>query len=141
MDKLLTIPFSGELAVFVGVILLSLIAPALRWWWLLRIQELPVSLSKVLSMTWVGYFTTLLLPGAVSGDVAKGFLIVQGRDNGRTRALSTVLADRGFGLYTLLFMGTLCGLWLAARGEASTAGLVMTQLAGVMLLGITFVVG
>jgi uncharacterized membrane protein YbhN (UPF0104 family) len=88
----------------------------------------------------VGYFTTLLLPGAVSGDVAKGFLIVKGREDGRTRALSTVLADRGFGLYTLLFLGTLCGLWLAVRGEASGAGLVMTQVAGVMLLGITLVV-
>jgi len=139
MQRLLSIPLSGELGLLVAVVLLSHLAAALRWWWLLRIQEFPVSLPRVLSLTWVGYFTNLLLPGAVSGDLAKGYLIVRGRDNGRTRALSTVLADRGLGLCTLLFMGTLSGLWLGVGGEGGP-GLAMAQAAGLLLVSITLVV-
>jgi uncharacterized membrane protein YbhN (UPF0104 family) len=140
IGKLTAIPVSGELAIFVGVILLSLVVPAIRWWWLLAIQEIHVPLGRVLSLTWVGYFTTLLLPGATSGDLAKGYLILRGRKDGRTRALSTVLADRAFGLYTLLFLGSLSGLWLAAQGELSGAGLVMAEVGGVVLAAVTAVV-
>ena len=41
----------------------SMIIPAFRWWWLLRIQGLQEPAWKVVSLTWAGYLAGLVLPG------------------------------------------------------------------------------
>jgi uncharacterized protein (TIRG00374 family) len=139
LDKLLAVSLSGELLLFVAIVLLSLAVPAVRWWWLLRVQELHVPLRQVFRLTWAGYFTGLLLPGAASGDLAKGYLIVHGRQNGRIRALSTVLVDRVLGVYSLLFLGSLSSLWLVADGRTDERALAMALV--VMLLFLVLTLG
>jgi uncharacterized membrane protein YbhN (UPF0104 family) len=137
LDKFLAVSLSGELLLFVAIVLLSMAVPAVRWWWLLRVQELQVPLRQVFRLTWAGYFTGLLLPGAASGDLAKGYLIVRGRQNGRIRALSTVLVDRVIGVYSLLFLGSLSALWLIAGGRTGGPDLAMGLVAVLLLLILT----
>src|SRR5205823_2082577 len=78
LRKLLAVPCSIDLAILAALTITALALPACRWWWLLRLQGLPVPLGRVAAMTWVGYVTQLLLPGAASGDVARSYLILQG---------------------------------------------------------------
>jgi len=127
---------SPEMTLFVLLILLAQALPALRWWLLLRIQKVRESMSRVLALTWAGYFASLLLPGAISGDVAKSWLILRRNSRTRARAFSTVLADRAIGLYSLLFLGGVSIAWLASQGETSLAVRSMAGLAmGLFLLG------
>ena len=46
------------------VVLLSLLAmfiPAVRWWKLLQVQNVEISLSLAVRITWASYFATLLV--------------------------------------------------------------------------------
>jgi glycosyltransferase 2 family protein len=135
--RLLSIPLSGDLALLVGLLFGSLALPACRWWWLLRIQGLREPFGRVLLLTWAGYFTALVLPGAAGGDLAKGYLILRRRAQGRARALSTVLMDRLLGVYSLLFLGSLAIAWACGRGIASPLILAMAGGTLSLLLGLT----
>ena len=85
----------------------------------MRIQGLQEPLWKVVKLTWSGYLAALVLPGAASGDLAKTYLILRQRDEGRARAFSTILADRFLGLHSLFCLGACSILWIAAEGELS----------------------
>ena len=113
----------------------SLLLPVWRWWLLLRIQGIKEPLGRVLWLTWAGYFGALVLPGAAGGDLAKGYLVLRRRDQGRARALSTVLADRALGLYSLLLLGLFPLGWLSASGLLSS-GVVRIAL---LILGLFLV--
>jgi uncharacterized membrane protein YbhN (UPF0104 family) len=137
LGMLLTIPASVDLALFLGAVLISLMLPAVRWWCLLHSQQVHVPFIHALGLTWTGHLAGMFLPGGASGDVVKGCLIVRGRRQGRTRALSTILADRAIGLYCFLLLGSLAGLWLAIDGEASGPGRAMAGVAALFLAGLT----
>lgn len=119
VKELRRVGLSPALVPLFALIFFSLLLPAVRWWWLLRIQKLPATMWRIIELSWVGNFAALVLPGAAGGDLARAYLIVRGRDDARARALSTVLADRGIGLYVLALMGSVASLWIVLGGEAS----------------------
>ena len=83
---------------------LAMFIPAIRWWILLRAQNVSIRFSDAVRITWISYFATLFLPGAAAGDVAKGLFFVRGSSAGRLKSLSTVVVDRLLGLYSLMAM-------------------------------------
>lgn len=131
LDQLANVTFGWDFVALAGCVAGSMLVPAVRWWWLLRIQGLRESLGKIVSLTWAGYFAALLLPGAASGDVAKSYMILRRRDDGRARAFSTVLADRFLGLQSLFFLGAASGiaLFLQNGGQAAWNMTAITILA------------
>ena len=119
LDELFSISLSWNLCLLVTLVFLSMVLPALRWWWLLRVQQIDEPLWRVGVLTWIGYFTAIILPGAASGDVARSCLVLRQRQDAKARAFSTVLADRFLGLYTLLLLGVL-SLVPSAQAENGT---------------------
>jgi glycosyltransferase 2 family protein len=109
--KLAQVPLTLDLAFLFATIFGSMFVPAVRWWWLLRIQKLNVSLWQATKMTWLGYITSLVMPGAASGDVAKSYLIVNQQFGAKARSFSTVLVDRIIGIYALVLVGCLSAVW------------------------------
>lgn len=102
------------------LVLASMALPVVRWWWLLRIQRIDEPFLNVAAVTWGGYFTSLLLPGAASGDLARGYLILRPRSGARARAVSTVLLDRFLGLQSMFFIGSLSAigmLFISGHGK------------------------
>jgi uncharacterized protein (TIRG00374 family) len=78
---------------------------AFRWWLLLKSIRVQFSLLNAYILTWVGYFFNLILPGAISGDIAKGYYIIKANKNrGKTEVLMTLLIDRFIGLFGLVFL-------------------------------------
>ena len=78
---------------------------ALRWWLLLRAIGLQVLWTRANLLTWIGNFFNTALPGAVSGDVVKGYYIIRAQEKeGKTPAFTTVLIDRFVGLFGLIVM-------------------------------------
>lgn len=128
LSSLVELRLSPALVLLFVLTIFSLGLPVWRWWWLLKIQNLPVAPGTALRLSWLGYFCALFLPGAASGDAVKAYLIVRGRPAGRFRAVSTVVVDRFLGLYSLLFLAAIPLAWHAERGDLS---------AGAMTLGYT----
>ncbi len=77
-----------------------------RWRILLESQGIHVKFFECLRLTMVGLFFNTALPGAVSGDVVKGYYVVRSQPKGswRIRAFTTLLLDRILGLSGLIFV-------------------------------------
>jgi len=129
----------------IAAAILCLVIPcilALRWWVLARPV---VSWQDALAFTWIGSFYALILPGAVSGDIAKGGLLAWKKAGARQAALpASILADRlvGLGVMLLFFcLSSLLVLKTAASPELARFGLPAAGLGALalcaMLLGWT----
>lgn len=132
---LAAVPLSFDLVVLVAIVFGSLLLPAVRWWWLLRIQQVDASLWQVTKLTWIGYASAVILPGAASGDVAKSYLMVRGRPTARARSLSTVVVDRVIGVYSLILLGAASALWFVIARQEATAAKVLLGISVVFLVG------
>ncbi|MBU2644271.1 flippase-like domain-containing protein [bacterium] len=78
---------------------------ALRWWLLLRAIQIKLPIKQAYLLTWIGNFFNTTLPGAVTGDLVKGYYIVKlDRGEGKTKALMTLIIDRATGLFGLIVM-------------------------------------
>lgn len=134
------ISFDSRFAFLLVLVAGSMIVPALRWWWLLRIQGLRESATRVVLLTWAGYLAAMVMPGAAGGDLARSYLILRRRSESRARAFSTVLADRFIGLHSLLCIGAFSAVWMLAQGGArsviSTIALVSLTLLVLMTGGL-----
>jgi uncharacterized membrane protein YbhN (UPF0104 family) len=79
-----------------------------RWYVLVRAQDLPFTLPSALRLGMVGYFANLFLPGAVGGDILKATFLARAQSR-RTVAVATVLIDRAVGLCGLIYLAALLG--------------------------------
>ena len=81
---------------------------SIRWWFLLRAIGLHVELKQAFILTWIGNFFNTSLPGAVTGDVVKGYYVIKAQqEEGRTRAFMTLIIDRFVGVFGLIVMAFL----------------------------------
>lgn len=80
------------------------LAGVVRWWLLLLGQRLQISKWETFQLTMIGVFFNTAIPGAVSGDLVKGFYVVRQQPDGRgrIRAFTTLLLDRILGLSALV---------------------------------------
>jgi glycosyltransferase 2 family protein len=93
------------LSIFLGLLVFIIPAAAFRWWLLLRASGNRLSFYHAYSLTWIGNFFNITLPGAVTGDLIKGYYIVKvGEGEGKTAPLMTLLIDRVIGLFGLIIM-------------------------------------
>jgi hypothetical protein len=106
-ERLLLLKDSPNLLVLMLCILIGLVIPlaALRWWLLLKAIGLHVSPRRTFLLTWIGNFFNSTLPGAVSGDVVKGYYIIRTQaEEDRTYAFMSLLIDRFVGLFGLIII-------------------------------------
>ena len=94
------------LAMMVAILILAVVPMAtFRWWLLLRAIGIQVNPKQTFVLTWIGNFFNTTLPGAVTGDVVKGYYVIKAQEeDGRTRAFMTLLIDRFVGLFGLIVM-------------------------------------
>jgi len=96
-----------------GLCCAALFTSFVRWWTLVRAQDLPFSLYNAVRLGLVGYYLSTFLPGSIGGDLIKAYAISKEQTR-RAVAVSTVLIDRGVGLWALFWMVSIIGsiLWL-----------------------------
>lgn len=86
-----------------------------RWWWLLRVNGLAVSLAEALRLTWIGMFFNNAMPGSTGGDVVKALYIMKHCPGQRVPALVSVIVDRVLGLASLAVLGAIVVLFAFDR--------------------------
>src|SRR5439155_19447856 len=95
----------------VGVVVyaLSVLLTLLRWYLLVRAQDLPFRVSDAMRLGMVGIFYNTFLPGSVGGDVIRAAFRAREQKNRRTVAVATVLMDRAIALWGLIWFVALLG--------------------------------
>jgi glycosyltransferase 2 family protein len=101
-------------AIALGCLTATVALSFVRWYMLVRAQELPFALKDAFRLGLVGYFFNTFLPGSVGGDLLKAAFIAR-EHRRRTVAVSTVLIDRGIGLWGLIALVAVVGsvFWCA----------------------------
>ncbi len=89
---------------------------AFRWWGLLRTQSIHLSIAVAIRLYLLGLFYNNVMPGAVGGDLVKGWYVTKHTHRRLEGALS-VLIDRLVGLAGMLLMA-LVAYVLFVRGQA-----------------------
>ncbi len=105
-----------------GMLLLALLSHALavalsasKWWLLLRAQQIPVPLSRLLTFQWMGIFFDNFFPAQVGGDVLRGYSLA--RDTQRTAdAAASVLIDRFTGLTAFMLAAAISSTTILLTG-------------------------
>ena len=115
-------PFNGlAFGAALAVYLTGMLITFLRWYILVRAQDLPFELTSALRLGLVGFYWSTFLPGSVGGDIIKAVAVAR-EQNRRTVAVATVLLDRVIGLFGLFWLVTLLGslLQFVLTSEGST---------------------
>jgi len=127
---------------------LSLALSALRWFFFLRIQRIPVTFLRTLHLTIVGHFFTLLSFGPLAGDAMRIILLARQFPNRASAITLSVFADHLSGLLALtvmftVFTGAHYGTLTGAEGPL-TQGAVFTAigllLAMILLMAFAFAI-
>lgn len=117
------------------LLLVNLLLQTLRWWFLLRIQNIHFSFWEIIKLSWIGHFFSLILPGSTGGELARAYYVSSGAPKAKVAGISTVLLDRFLGLNAILCLGILSFLFLALHTELNPT---VIQIGGlVILLGIS----
>ena len=90
-----------------------LIAASFRWYALLRIQHIAISLREAFSLTMQGFFFSLIMVvgGAIGGDVVKAtFIAKRVPENRKVEGVFSILMDRIVGMIALFSLTILVGL-------------------------------
>ena len=110
-----------------------------RWWLLLRVQEIRLTFKRAFQLYMVGMFFNMFIPGSTGGDAVKLFYLLRERPEPRARAgaILSVVMDRLIGMVALIILSAAFVLaryhWLTQTKE--TAGWVngfLLILAGIL---------
>lgn len=97
------------LAAFLTYGLIQMLA-AWRWGLLMGVQQMHLPFLQAFKLTMVGNFFSMIIPGAVSGDLLKIAYAGQYFSGRKTEILLTIMLDRILGLFAMFFAATLATL-------------------------------
>src|SRR6266404_3334047 len=87
------------------------IAAAFRWYVLLKVQKIHLTLPRLLALFLIGMFYNQFLPGGTGGDIIKSYYLLKETPDKKAGALLAVVFDRFIGLVALVAItGALIGL-------------------------------
>ena len=89
-----------------------------RFYFLLRLQNIPLSYFRTLHLTFVGFFFNLFLIGSTGGDAVRLFYLLRWFPHKKTRATLSILLDRIFGVAALFGLALLFLPGATARLQA-----------------------
>jgi hypothetical protein len=94
---------AGLFACAVLGFLISWLTISVRWWFLLRIQEIRIPLWEAVRLTFLGQFFNQVVPGTVGGDVVKAYYVSKHTPKTGAAVIS-IFVDRLLGLTELSFL-------------------------------------
>jgi uncharacterized protein (TIRG00374 family) len=80
---------------------LSIVAHVWRWWWCLKLLDVPVRWTKLFGVFLAGSFLGTFMIGGIGGDTARILLLARSYPGKFPRLTISVIADRLFGLVAL----------------------------------------
>ncbi len=127
------------IAIFLHWTCLSVLLCSIRWFILLRGQNLPVEYPRTLRLHLIGLFFNTVMPGAVGGDIIKGAYVIRDQHSRKTPAMMTIILDRVVGLMGLFVVGGL-GVLISFQKFWDNASLRPILLLVIAMLALTIAV-
>src|SRR5262249_43203441 len=93
-----------------------------RWYYLVRAQDLPFTIPDALRLGFIGFFFNSVMPGSVGGDVIKAAFLAREKRDRKTIAVATVIMDRIIALWALVWFVAISGAIFWASGLLDGAG-------------------
>src|SRR5437016_6219859 len=122
------------------------LAAAFRWYVLLKVQKIRLTLPRLAGLFFIGMFYNQFLPGGTGGDIIKSYYLLKETPDKKAGALLAVVFDRFIGLVALVAITvTLIGLrydFLAQTTETRNLLWLLLFLLGTSVLTLisTFVI-
>ncbi len=105
-----------------------------RWRWIMAGLGLPMSAGTAIRLGMTGQFFSMIVPGAVGGDLVKAVYLAKRYPAQKARAISSLFVDRVAGLMGMLILGAIAFLIeLPVLQEKS----LNTEFKGLMSMGWT----
>lgn len=98
------------------IYLIAMLLTFVRWYVLVRAQDLPFTLFNAVRLGLLGVATSMMLPGSITGDAFKATFIAREQSR-RTVAVATVMIDRVVGLLGLIWLVVLLGTFFWLTGD------------------------
>jgi uncharacterized protein (TIRG00374 family) len=115
-------------------------AAAFRWYVLLKVQGIQLTLRRTIALFFIGMFYNQFLPGGTGGDIIKTYLLLKETPGKGPGALLAVVFDRVVGLVALISItGTLIALryhWLSQTPETSRLLWILLLVLGSSILAL-----
>ena len=107
----------GIFILTVGIFILCQGIIGVRWWLLLRVQYIFISIWAAIKLYFLGWFYNNFMPSSVGGDLVRAWYVTKHTDK-RFEAVMSVFADRAIGLLSTLIIAVFFYmLFLAGRDE------------------------
>ncbi|MDY6914055.1 MAG: lysylphosphatidylglycerol synthase transmembrane domain-containing protein [Planctomycetota bacterium] len=113
---------------------ISLLIIAARWWMLLRIQDVRISLPEAVRLTFVGQFFNAVVPGTIGGDLVKGYYVARHTPR-KAAVLVSIFVDRVMGMTGLGLLSAVM-LAVALAGGLADASQLRRPVVAVAVVGV-----
>ncbi|MEA3280446.1 MAG: lysylphosphatidylglycerol synthase transmembrane domain-containing protein, partial [Thermodesulfobacteriota bacterium] len=87
-----------------------------RWRILLKAQDMSLGFWVAMKLTFIGYYFSTAIPGAVSGDIVKAYYVSKGKEQ-KAVLITTVIFDRLLGMYTMVLVAAIAILFTMLQAE------------------------
>jgi uncharacterized protein (TIRG00374 family) len=135
MDKLL-------LAAACACYLVMLVILGVRFWFLLKIQDIRISLWEAMRLTFLGYLYSNAIPGTVGGDVIKAWYVAKHTPR-KAAVVVTIFVDRMMGMTELTLLAAVMVIvvkvWKLPCANINSAIIAVVALVGILIAGFVFV--
>jgi glycosyltransferase 2 family protein len=126
----------------VGAFLLAQLAVSIRWWLLLKVQDVYLTLGEAIRLTLLGIFFNNAVPGTVGGDLFKAYYAAKHTER-KAAVMVTVAVDRVIGLVEFALMASFMlvvawSLKLAPAAELKFPAIAVAVLLSCLLLAMAF---
>jgi len=91
----------GWLAAGVGMAGISMVLTALRWWVLMKVLDIHVSIPRTIELTMIGNLLSLFTVGSLGGDAARVILLIRDHPGKKLPITMSVLIDHMAGMVTI----------------------------------------
>lgn len=136
-----------QMLAIVTIYYVAVCVMAWRWNLLLGAQEFSLSFREAFSLTMIGSLFNVVMPGAVGGDIVKGYYVCRRGAEKTPEALTTILMDRIVGLLGLVMLAAIAALWSfrVASGSRALEGLclfaIVSTVTGGLALALAVAIG
>lgn len=113
----------------------SMLIVAVRWWFLLRLQDIHISLWEAVRLTFLGQFFNQVMPSTVGGDLVKAYYVAKHTPK-KAAVLVSVFVDRILGLTELTFLAAVMVGIVLVTGMESFDSVRTAVIAVLIVVGI-----
>jgi glycosyltransferase 2 family protein len=121
-----------------SIYFVSLLSTFFRWRVLITALGVPLGKLDCVRLGFVGYVSSMFLPGSVSGDVVKGGFFIHENKDRKLATVASIVVDRFIGLYSLFLLASLVGIVnLDVLGDTTQKGVSQLRMALFTIWGIS----